>query len=238
MRFVCLVLVLYGTEMSYSMVVNREGKVTFSDVDVTAIKDTLRSEGNRENDLFGGLTNGVTKSGDKVALAKHHIIPEGTIRSELKTLADDVRLKEKLEKYVNHENNRICRQTYLEFVPIQNRDDINEVSKYFRPIVSWNPNNLRAGPLGNERARDPGSDVDTEIATKWEQDMANGSKNILDKLTELSTPTNPTWEKTRRGPNAWTVKNKTGASYSVIQLVKRNNDDDREFNIEDGTILG
>lgn len=221
------------------MVVNREGKVTFSDEDLTAIIETLMFEGNRENDLFGGLINGVTNSGGEVILAKHHIIPEGTIRSELKKIATDFRLKEKLEKYVNHENNRICRETYLAYVPIQNRDDTNEVSKYFRPIVSWNPNNLRAGPLGNERARDPGSDVDTEIATKWEQEMANGNKNVLDKLTELSTPTNPIWVKTRREPKPWTVKNKTGATYSVTQLIKRNNDDDnRQFNIEDGTISG
>lgn len=218
------------------MVVNRAGKVTFSDADVTAIKDSLSFEGDREGDLFGGLLNGVTNSGGIVALAKHHIIPEGTIRSELKKLANDIRLKEKLEKYVNHENNRICRQTYLEYVPTRNRDDPNEVSKYYRPIVTWNPNNLRAGPLGVERARDPGSDVDTEIATKWEHEMASSNKNILDKLTELRTPTNPTWEKTRRGPKPWTVKNKTGAPYSVTQLVKINKDDSREFNIEDGTI--
>lgn len=172
-----------------------------------------------------------------MTLAKHHIIPEGTIRSELKKLANDIRLKEKLEKYVNHENNRICRQTYLQYVPEKNRDDPNEVSKYYRSIVTWNPNNLRAGPLGGERARDPGSNVDTEIANTTEQEVASGIENILDKLTKLRTSSNPTWEKTRREPKPWTVKNKSGATYSVTELVKIDGDDSRKFNIEDGKIL-
>lgn len=49
-RLLCLVLVL--TEMSYSMVENRDGKVTFSGADVIAIKNSLSFEGDRE-DLEG-----------------------------------------------------------------------------------------------------------------------------------------------------------------------------------------
>lgn len=219
------------------MVVNSAGKVTFSNADAIAIRNDAKVMRDREIDRFGSLIDGVSNSGDGVNLAKHHIIPESKIRSEFKKFADDtditqLQFKAKLEKYINHEDNRECRKIFSRDVPVQNRNYTNEVSQYFLTVVSWNPNNLRAGPLGDERGDDPGNVVDTAVATKAEQRIAaNGDKNILDKLTDLRTSTNPTWEKTRREPKPWTVKTPTGAPYSVTQLLKRNNDDEREFNI-------
>ncbi|BFD46148.1 MAG: hypothetical protein DMENIID0002_07940 [Rickettsia endosymbiont of Sergentomyia squamirostris] len=112
----------------------------------------------------------------------------------------------------------------------------NEVVKAFTPVVSWNPYNLRVGPVGDIRDREPKNTVDIELTTNSEQIVIEDREtHILDKLTKLHSDCNPIWQK--RGPHEkpWRV-NRRDKQVTVSTLIRRNNDDMRQFNIETGEI--
>lgn len=239
MRLICLILVLYATKESISMEVDHPKQVKFSILDVIQIRNVLNLDGKREADPFRSLLDGIDNSGRYVQLAKHHIIPEKDIRSELKKLANglvDKVFKNKLESYVNNANNIESRDMLIDAVALANRNDPIQVCDSVLSIISWNPNNLRAGPLGNARIRDPDSSIDLEISSTAEQVIAKSEDSILNKLTSLRSSTNPTWWRIMPEPKPWKVSVVIGIPYRVTQLLKKDADDKRSFNIEEGVI--
>ncbi|WP_341759809.1 hypothetical protein [Candidatus Tisiphia endosymbiont of Ptychoptera albimana] len=217
-------------------ITNRENKtIELSDDDIKAIRNDLKSESStRESDPGESLIPGRTEGNVNVDLAKHHIIPESDIRCKLRELSDSPKLKNQLESYLNNKDNIESQKLFIDWAK-NLFDNPIEVSKHLIRIISWNPNNLRVGPKGSIRNREPGNDLDEEIATTGEISIAQGELNILDKLTQLRSDTNPTWKKTCKEPKPWRVHNKQGAKINVTELIK-SPETSRVFHLETGEI--
>lgn len=204
--------------------------VTFQPSEITALRNYLRrSDGNsrRETDPAKGLIQGKFGPGpkDTIDLAKHHIIPEHEIRAGLRHLNGKVKndgvLKAKLEKYFNDPKNVDSLALYnQELGDLTGADDVmNAITR----VVSWNPNNLRAGPSGAQRHKDPEEGFDEALATADQKRFYEDSSiDILDKLTLMHSSSNPTWQKVKSGKvdeRKWKVLEKHGAPYTTSQLL-------------------
>lgn len=270
--------------MSYGMTVTTtsgKSKVTFDAADMVQIRRTLEPnhKGVREEDLFGALIPGVftdprTDKPVEVILSKHHIIPENLIRDKLIELVaankfvanKEDKLRKMFEEYYNHEDNIECQKTFLEYVPEKDRLTPSAVANNFRTIISWNPNNLRAGPPGNLRSDDPNKLVDYALIDAYEKNIVDGTgtasnnMNILDKLTALRSDLNPKWVYNRgakcpgrNGICPWKVARQTeNGKYKILRvpgvtvtkLIKRkladgrtdDPSDTRRFNVETGRV--
>lgn len=197
----------------------RERKLSFNDEQIKALKDELKKSGSgsRELDPAESLIQGKAGPGEIIDLAKHHIIPEPEIRAGLKKLANVSNLKQKMEQYFNDEKNIESKRLYLE--QVGSNTEADWVMKSILRVMSWNPNNLRVGPKGGNRHRDPESGFDVELASKdQKQFYDNPNKNILEKLTYMASSKNPTWKKVASGK--WEVDKSDGTRYSTTQLLK------------------
>lgn len=248
MRLICLILLCVGTKMSYCMMItetNGRKTVILKSEDMKEIQRQIKNDGQFGlEDRFGSLIGGKSETAGNVQLAKHHIIPKGTIRSEMKKLANDNQFQAKLETYVNHVNNRECQKELLEWATDPN--EAGDVAQYLLMVIIWNPNNLRAGPK-NGRFDDPKNAVDNAVATKEEREIANPEdrRNILEKLTALRSNSNPTWKYTQGAmcPKniscPWTVNRKeeiTSVGVTVNGLVAQGKNDERIFIVETGEV--
>lgn len=196
----------------------RQGLWSFTEEEVTALRDhfLLPGTGRREEDPTGPLIQGRVGPTQTIQLAKHHVMPEHKIREGLKALANDpkVNLKTRLERYINDQKNIDSKTILVELVG--GRTDSDWVKDCVTRVISWNPNNLRAGPLGDVRKNDPGSNFDDEVATNSEKTVSLGNTDILNKLTNIGSLKNPTWEIIN---GKWIVKDKQGTLYSTARLI-------------------
>lgn len=283
-RLICLILACcLGIELSYSLEVtpatNGRKKVTLNPEDMKKIRESLGIK-KREKDIFGKLIPGIFTDPREnkiveLTLSKHHIIPVNMIIEKLKELAaantfvagKEDKLKTMFEGYLNHEKNIECQQEFLAWLPTPEKDEEikpNEVAAIFRDTIIWNPNNLRVGPLANQRSDDPDELVDYALLDPKESEKVRGfvddtTMNILDQLTSLRSDSNPKWkyiqgEKCPRKKNEkvtdkicpWKVaKDSRAGGITATRLVKKklpdNNDDPtdvRRFNVESGDIIG
>ncbi|CAF4292542.1 unnamed protein product [Rotaria sp. Silwood2] len=155
-----------------------------------------------------------------ITISKHHMIPEEEIRKEFTKLVEQYPndrngLKTALNRYLNHPNNKLGRQAFMNSVGIQKgqerNDNTKEVAFSYLSAVSWHPNNLRLGPVGQYRTDDPEapgsrSKLDYAVADPKSKiildEYSKKRRNILDTQNRL--PDNVShygWRETRNRQN-------------------------------------
>ena len=166
-------------------------------------------------------------------LAQHHVVPLEHIVTQLRqeiqtkfvdpvavkknrnrgpddrveefTNRERAKLKEYLEKFLNHRFNRDLitdlRQRHAA-APGNFLGDSDSMGSWIYGAITYNPNNLVFGPVGDFRANDPSNGIDREILDAQPKDVRKVWRRASDLFPE---PPKQRWDATQRSAGAETT---------------------------------
>ncbi|CAM4982218.1 unnamed protein product [Rotaria socialis] len=205
-----------------------------------------REEAPRDLDIIRAQDD----KGKQVVISKHHVIPECQVREDFKDLVKQYRndrngLKRELIKYINHENNAIAKERFINVFKLKDSSKVTNrpelVVAEIQNSVSWHANNFRIGPEGALRNDDPTkretpfgidfpvADKDTKVClNQYIKRKTDGQVDILCTLNKLPNNVNNfAWKLGRHGKYEVDPTNKIG---KTSHFYKSKRPEDSTFN--------